>query len=354
MLESSAVVSDESNKKFLLTGLMAQFMVRCKSVVSDRGGVLVSSEDVDIDDYKGAEREFSNFILRPLFLDLGEDFGDAPHVEPLGGAATVAAYRRARYEIEILDNSINSYALTDAIHAAFALFEIQEHEVLSLIEVDDSKIPGSRVVSEKVLGEWYESTTGRPLDTYERNVTFLTSSLYGWNLDEVVWDIVSGTMNHDVLMYAMLFVREAIRNYTFDHGDIREIIDSYTEVPETISEAVKIENAIHNLYKALEAIHGGNLPKDTNKIVRNFAEIGIDLTQLVGYNYGSVHEEQAINKLDRLRTSRDYKAAHGRIGGDRKTTFYELLDYQQLVRFIVLEAVRCLGGVHIAAVVDHR
>ena len=327
-------------------------MVPCET--SPTKGFLLPSDRIKVDDYKVAKREFSKFILRPLFLDLGENVRDAPHLEPMSEHASVAAYRQARYEIEILDNSITSHALTDALHAAFALFEIQEHEVLGLFEVDDSKIPHTRVVSEKVLGEWYESTTGIPLTTHERKAIFLTCSLYGWNLEEVVWDIVSGTINNDVLMYAMLFVREAIRDYTFDHGDIREIIDSYTEAPPTISEAVKIENAIHNLYKAIEAIHGGDLPNDNRKIVRKFAEKGIDLTQLVGYNYGPVCQEQAIDKLSRLRTKRNYKAAHGRIGGDRRTTFYELLDYQQLVRFIVLEAVRCLGGVHIAAVVDNR
>jgi len=32
---------------------------------------------------------------------------------------------------------------------------------------------------------------------------------------------------------------------------------------------------VHNSYKAIEAIHGGNLPADNTKIVRNFGALSI-------------------------------------------------------------------------------
>lgn len=50
------------------------------------------------------------------------------------------------------------------------------------------------------------------------------------------------------------------------------------------------------------------------------------------------------DKILHLRHSRDWKSAHGRITADRKSTYYELLDFQQLARYIVLEAIRATAA----------
>lgn len=138
-----------------------------------------------------------------------------------------------------------------------------------------------------------------------------------------------------------------MRDYLFIGGEVRDVLDDHESHPDTISEGVRIENTMHNCYKAVEAIHGGNLPHDDGKVVRKFAQQGIDLSTPVGYSRGPLKREPAIDKLVRLRRIRDYKAAHGRITRDRKSSFYELMDHQRLVRFIVAKAIEARCGISI-------
>ena len=59
----------------------------------------------------------------------------------------------------------------------------------------------------------------------------------------------------------------------------------------------------------------------------------------MGFQYGDIEPESAIDKLSKLRKSRNYKAAHGRIHRNRKSSVYELVDYQQLTRWVLFQAI---------------
>lgn len=115
-----------------------------------------------------------------------------------------------------------------------------------------------------------------------------------------------------------MFLREAYRDFQFFGGEIREILMNYTKLPETISEAVRIESSIHNCYKCIEAVRGGNLTSDLRKLRGKFSEKGVNLGEFVGYEYEDIAREPAINEIEGLSETRNFKSAHGGIKGIEK------------------------------------
>ncbi|MEM7196012.1 MAG: hypothetical protein AAF402_13765 [Pseudomonadota bacterium] len=112
-------------------------------------------------------------------------------------------------------------------------------------------------------------------------------------------------------------------------------------VPLTISESVKVEIALHHFYKVIETIYGGALPRmpqGNERLLQKFEKIGIDLNEVVGFPHENAHEEPIIDKISKLRGARDERAAHGGAKLDRKSTYYELIDAQEMSRYLLLKA----------------
>ena len=91
----------------------------------------------------------------------------------------------------------------------------------------------------------------------------------------------------------------------------------------------------------IEAILCGNLPEEQAKIERGLREKGIDPLAMVGYSHHGIHpKEQLIAKVLKLRTARNERTAHGRIHAGRKSTYYEVMDYQALARAALVLHIR--------------
>jgi hypothetical protein len=102
--------------------------------------------------------------------------------------------------------------------------------------------------------------------------------------------------------------------------------------------------AFHNAYKVIEAIWGGNLPDDHGKIERGLREKRIDGLSMVGYSHHGIHpKESLVAKLLKLRTARNDKTAHGRVHAWRRSTYYEVMDYQALARATLVMHIRHLA-----------
>jgi hypothetical protein len=327
-----------SSKHYLLANLMASF------TVSNESSRSISSADIDLSDYLSVKQGYSNITLRPVLI---EDGGSLPLVaQPeLLGSAIAAHYFEAYYHVEIFNESINQFLLCDSLNAAMALLGMPEDEGMLLIPVELGDI-NDRRINKKTLLSRRNAVVG------ERNypddyIDWIRSS-YGYDLQNLIWTLATTLVEDEVLLYAALFIREAIRDYQFrSNCDVEKALHDIEQLPETISESVRIENAIHNCYKAVEAIHGGNLPKDEAKIIRSFQGKEIDLTQLTGFKFEGIALKPAIEKVIALRKSRNYKSAHGRIGANRKSTFYELMDFQKLAIHLVMSAIYPRTGVNI-------
>ena len=323
---------------------MASFTVPIP-VHHGKGSKSISSSDVILSEYLAAKVEYSNLVLRPILIVDKDSTPLVAHPELLGNA-TAAYYRQAYYHVEILSDDFNSFSLSDALNAGMALLEISENENMFLIPIEPTDILGQSM-DRKTLLYRRNTAVGLPDYYYDDGISW-TRSGYGYERQNLIWMLATTLAEDEELLYAALFIREAIRDFQFlSRDDVIKTIHESEQHPDTISDGVRIENAIHNCYKAIEAIHGGNLPQNEVKIVKSFQKFGIDLTEMVGYKYEENKQQSAIEKIINLRNSRNFKSAHGRIGANRKSTFYELMDFQQLARYLVLSAINQRAGVNI-------
>jgi hypothetical protein len=60
-----------------------------------------------------------------------------------------------------------------------------------------------------------------------------------------------------------------------------------------------------------------------------------------------MEQEQAITKLIRLRDARNKRAAHGGAHTNRKSTYYEVLDYRELSYFVLSNVIKHRTGLDI-------
>jgi hypothetical protein len=303
---------------YVLSQLYASFSVPTRK---RKNPFLLSTRDIKLSSYLAARMDYGEVIVRPILVERS-DAPSVPNIE-LTGREAVASYRTSLYHVEVLDSAISRASLSDAIHAAMSLLDVAPEE--------------------DVLLRCRNAAVGLPVHVEDFSLRERTG--YSYAVHKSMWDFATALVATEVLLYASLFVREATRDHRFYAGDVSGMLANHKSYPRIISEAVRIENAVHNCYKAIEAIHGGNLPTDKQKIVRNFGGLGIDLIQPIGYHNAEITREPVIDKIMRLRHSRDWKSAHGRITADRKSTYYELMDFQQLARYIVLEAIRAKTGV---------
>jgi hypothetical protein len=331
------------SKHYILASLMASFAVKVDSK-ADEGSRVLTSSDVDLSEYLAAYREYADLVIRPLIVETDDDRPPS-FTFSHEAKAIFANYNDAYYHVEITSNDIDQYSLVDALNAAMALLEIREDEDLFFIPVEPTDINDQRITKRTLLSR-RNAAVGLPAH-FDDYIDWSRRG-FDYRLDDLIWMLATTLIDDEVLLYAALFVRESLRDYQFrSQDDVLKAIAEIEQHPDTISEGVRIENAIHNCYKAIEAIYGGNLPQKASKIVKSFEKKGIDATELVGYKIEEIEQQPAIDKIINLRSSRNFKSAHGRIKVDRKSTYYELMDFQQLARYMVTRAIYPRTGVTI-------
>jgi len=233
------------------------------------------------------------------------------------------------YEVTLKDAEFMPHQLIDAIHAARAVLQNPLASEVALVEINSSDIPKNRSFLVSQLEELYWRDHGRQARDDFAQLFSLRSGSSG-TTDERMWKLVPVFLRHEKLLYAALFLKASQDEYMFRGDEIEEAILN-KDGPIHVHDAVRAENAIHNAYKVIEALWGGNLPADAKKIDKGFAELGINTDEQVGYAHHGIHPKQSIReKIALLRKARDERAAHGRIGANRKATYYEILDYQAL------------------------
>lgn len=314
---------------YLLFGLMASFPVEYPE---NESPVLISGK-IKLEDYLSKTREYGNLSLRPVLLTFDDDRRDVAN-PGFYGDAVVAQYSRARYLISVNDNSTDVSTLSDAIHAALSVLSIPPEEDYLLLPIDAEEIKNGRLSIEK-LNELKNQYLGLPKSRIDEAIS---ASGYDYWRDDHAWILTNILLNDKQLRYAALFLREAMRDYCFIGDEKIEILESFKELPSTVSEGVRVENAIHNSYKVIETLYGGSLPKKQEKLVRKFAEMKIDLRDLVGFKYGEIKPETVAEKIQKHKLFRDSKAAHGGKLTNRMSGLYHVMDFQNLALHLLMLA----------------
>lgn len=315
---------------YVLSCLRAYFKMDC-----------ANSTEVTLREYLSCTRTYGAITLKPLIIYDNADVlerWDCSH-ESHG---FYVANQCAIYEVHVNDEYIGAANILDSILGTAALMEsVFENEELLLIPMDSIEIPESRTIE---LGNFVEILAGSSAQIYQCNY-YKDKFTFHWGrsyeFDDALWKIVSNVMHDEKIIYSLHFLKTAHDNIQFLGDDIEEYVIRNGEVPKTVAESVMIENAIHNCYKTIESLYGGSLPNKDAKIKRKFNTIGIDVDELVGYQHHGIMERDSIlNKIRSLEIARNNKAAHGNINIDRRSTYYETLDYQALARNLVMTYLR--------------
>lgn len=316
---------------FILPGMMAFGRINSEEFPIDSSS---------IDEYLASIRKYEKFEIQPLIVQTKDSLEHGWHLSPCDGYSMVAS-NQGIYEIRLQDTSLDASNLADALNGMMAVMHWVVPEELILIPVERGSIPSSRIISLDAAVGLYKAMLPYTSDARDYDLVFLR----GWSLDSDfdadLWRLVANTIGDEQVIYASLFLRAALEKYSFSGDDIEKVILRNEETPRQIMEAVNVENAIHNAYKIVEAIYGGTLASDWHQVAERLAAKGIDTTELAGYAaHGIFQREPVLEKIKRLKQARDDRAAHGRIHQNRRNTYYELMDYQELVRHLLYKLIQ--------------
>ena len=155
---------------------------------------------------------------------------------------------------------------------------------------------------------------------------------------EAAWRIAGATFTDNQLFEATRFLKSSHDNFYIYPGQIRQVASDPEMVPLTSSHQTDFENALHNAFKAVEAVIG-DPPKDDRRFFRKLREIGLDPLEEVGYT-----AKKPIHQVIRaMNQARDAKAAHGSTR-DRAIKATDLLNYQTCSGYVLTAALEAKIG----------
>lgn len=128
------------------------------------------------------------------------------------------------------------------------------------------------------------------------------------------------------LLPAFVFWRLAVDEYAIAPDDVRWTLDHQDERPATRIDQARAEQSIQNAYKALEALIGGQAPKDEDRFARRLRELGLDPDASIRLPDDS--PDPLISRLVRLWNLRSKRAAHGGPTGvaQRAVSWHEVVE----------------------------
>ena len=285
-------------------------------------------------------REHGPLKLQPIYIKDSDKASHNDRATPTHNYnVTAVTSSGVFYQITIDDAIISQSDLIDAISAALAILQ-RGVEGLLLIPILPEQIPADRIIQVNNAIDIYARSLPDRWDYGPAPYMFDSQVWWGMDIDIILWEIAAAIINDETIKYAFHFMQSSHEEFSIGDGNIRDVIIEHENVPIQMFEAVKVENAIHNSYKVIEAICGGPLSKSEPNLKARLLERGIDPLEFVGYEaFGMYKRERIITKIQALREARNDRAAHGRIHANRKITFYELMDFQALAHICLLRYV---------------
>jgi hypothetical protein len=317
------------SKQVVLTNMSAHQFTTAPS------GHVLSSNDIKREDFLNASRSYSGFTLTSILIE--KEVGlSIPHPAYLGmkeiSGQRIAGYSllNSRYVVRITNHTITPWDIVDALNGAIAFITGSVAENIIPIAFDQIEDSTCNTFSQKRFREMIAAT----LDCSPNDVQYSEHEkgfTYESGIDLLIWRVVEVILSNKRLIYSLLFYRDALQSC-----ENVERLDFYKlptadERPLSISESVKLENSIHNFYKAIEGMYGGTLPNDDSKIVRLFSRHLIDLTQAASVFGISRGADSLMEVVRELQDARNDRAAHGRVHSNRVGTYSEIIDSRKLV-----------------------
>lgn len=297
-------------------------------------------ESSSVDEYLASCRKYEKIEIQPLIVQTEKSLERGWFASPCIGYSMVASYQ-GMYEIRLRDPDLDASDLTDALHGMMAVLGGPPREELFVIPVEENSIPPSRIISLDDAVSFYRLMLPHASVDNDDNAVFRGRWGRTPDFDADLWQLVASVIGDEQLVYASLFLRVALEKHSFSGDELESVILRHQEAPCRILEAIDVENGIHNAYKIVEAIYGGTLDRDWRQVARRLAEQGIDTAELAGYTtHGIFQREPVLEKIKRLKHARDDRAAHGRIHENRRNTYYELMDSQELVRNLLIRHIQ--------------
>lgn len=243
------------------------------------------------------------------------------------------------YQITLDDECITRSNLLNAINASLTLLD-RRIEELVLISIESSLVPENRIIDQDFIISLFN--TAQP-DRWDCNPNYYLFESQSWSTedeDKCLWQIVDAIIQDEKMMYIAHFWKSSYEEFSIGSGHIRSVILEHENLPLSMIDAVRVENALHNSYKVVEAVCGGTLPDDKKQIIQKLIKSGTDPFEQVGFEaFGIFKREPIVDKVLKLRDTRNDKAAHGRIHVNRKITFYDLMDLQESAKLILINHV---------------
>jgi hypothetical protein len=176
----------------------------------------------------------------------------------------------------------------------------------------------------------------------DRSLRFPKRAIGAWSATishdhETAWRIASVTFGNEQLFNATRFLQRSYENFFVFPGGVSEVVSAPCS-PSSGSGQNNFEDALHNAFKAIEAVIG-DPPKDDRRFSEKLAAIGIDPQEPVGYQ----DKIPIADMVRRMNTARDKRSAHGSTR-NRGISSAELLDFQACAGEIVMAALEKARG----------
>jgi hypothetical protein len=200
-----------------------------------------------------------------------------------------------------------------------------------------SGIAGRRAVAIKTLLEieMAMSPDDRSLP-FPRPGIFSGCSVADALTHEQAWEIAATTFSNNLLFEATRFLQRGFECFFVCPGGVDEVIED-ENCPRSASVRSRFEDALHNSFKAIEAIIG-DPPKDERRLSEKLKRIGLSYGEPVGYRV----KEPLGTVIGSMNAARDKKSAHGSTR-HRSITPAELLEFQACAHMIVVAALELQG-----------
>jgi hypothetical protein len=234
--------------------------------------------------------------------------------------------------------------IADILMGLLDLIHMESGRTLRLIEVPPKWIAAGALSAKRVEALVNPMSWGRPSDI---EVNF-------WPTDRPISKALrflpaviasAGRKQDTVIPGAILYYKVSTAEHAFI-GDSVSLAcgEAGDESPPSAFERIEMEDALHNAFKALEALIGGEPPKDTARFRKRLELVGVDPDDPVGFR--GRPKEPLVEVLKRIWATRDKRAAHaGRTPArNRSITYFELMEAQHAVAYAIGQAVMSAAG----------
>lgn len=149
---------------------------------------------------------------------------------------------------------------------------------------------------------------------------------------EVAWRLVPLLLRRNDLFDAARFLKASQDDFFVYPGEVAGVLEASESQPAMQRDQTRFETALHNAFKAVEAVIG-DPPRDERKYFGRLRAAGLDPHELVGHT----SKEEIHTVIREMNQARDKKSAHGSTR-NRTITVGEMFKYHCCARYVVVSA----------------